>query len=216
MIGWILLAVLALLILLLFCLRLGVAAGYDQTGGWLMWRLGPKWFSLYPPSPKKKTRPVKEKPAAAPKEKPALGGALDLALALLPDLKQAAGRFRRALRIDELTLHLVWGEDDPADAAIHYGRAWAVVEGLLAFLEANFIVKKRQVRLDLDYQLEHPRLTVRAGLSLTVFQLLRVALPLGWAALKTMWEQRKGSAAASPAGSTQEGETNHGKESSCQ
>lgn len=96
-----------------------------------------------------------------------MGGALDLALELLPQVKAAAGKFRRALRVDELCLRLTWGEPDPADAAIHYGRAWGIVEALLAFLEANFVLKHREVSLHLDYQIERPRLFVRASLSLT-------------------------------------------------
>lgn len=90
-----------------------------------------------------------------------MGGALDLALELLPQVKAAAGKFRRALRVDELCLRLTWGEPDPADAAIHYGRAWGIVEALLAFLEANFVLKHREVSLHLDYQIERPRLFVR-------------------------------------------------------
>ena len=34
MIGWILLALLALLVLLACCLRMRVSAGYDERGGW--------------------------------------------------------------------------------------------------------------------------------------------------------------------------------------
>lgn len=232
MIPWILLAVLAALVLLACFLRLGVAAGYDQSGGWVKLRLGPKWISLYPrekdpdkeakkrekkkrkaekKAQKKRGKPPKEKP------KPTLGGALDLALDLLPAVREAAGKFRRALQIDHLTLELTWGEPDPADAAIHYGRAWGVVEALLAFVEANFVLKDRQVALYLDYQLEKPRLYVRAALSLTVAQLLGIGLPLGVAALKTLWNHRKETKAAAAASAAQQkGEPNNGKESSCE
>ena len=203
-IPWILLAVLAALVLLACFLRLGWRRG-DQSGGWVKLRLGPKWISLIPgkktrirkpksgkrkakgreKAQKKRGKPPKEKP------KPTLGGALDLALDLLPAVREAAGKFRRALQIDHLTLELTWGEPDLADAAIHYGRAWGVVEALLAFVEANFVLKDRQVALYLDYQLEKPRLYVRAALSLTVAQLLGDRPPLGVAALKTLWNHRK-------------------------
>ena len=145
-----------------------------------------------------------------------MGGALDLALELLPQVKAAAGKFRRALRVDELCLRLTWGEPDPADAAIHYGRAWGIVEALLAFLEANFVLKHREVSLHLDYQIERPRLFVRASLSLTAAQLLGIVLPLGWAALKTVWKHRKQTAAAGAAAHGRKGEPSNGKESSCQ
>ena len=227
MTGWILLGVLVLLVLLVCLLRLGAAAGYDQTGGWVKVRLGPKWVTLYPQDPdqaarrkEKKARKAAQKAAKPPKpapEKPTLGGALDLARELLPDVKAAAGKFRRKLRIDDLFLYLEWGEPDPADAAIHYGQAWGAAEAIAAFLEANFTVKHREISLDLNYQLDKPRLTLRAALSLTVAQLLAIALPLGWAAVKTSWKRRKQThPEAVCAVPGRKGEPNNGKKSSCQ
>ena len=116
MTGWIVLLVLAVLVLLVCLVRLGVAAGYDERGGWVKVHLGPKWVTLYPIDPhkaakrqEKKARKAEkkaQKPAQEEPDKPTLGGALDLALDLLPDVKAAAGRFRRRLRIDDLTLYL--------------------------------------------------------------------------------------------------------------
>ena len=160
---------------------------------------------------KKAQKPTQEEP-----DKPTLGGALDLALDLLPDVKEAAGRFRRRLRIDDLTLYLEWGEPDPADAAIHYGQAWGAAEAIAAFLEANFLVKHRDLSLDLNYQLDKPRLTLRAALSLTVAQLLAIVLPLGWAVVKTICNRRKQRQEAATAAPERKGEANHGKEPSCQ
>ena len=226
MVGWILLLVVLALVLLACVLRLGVAAGYEEGGGWVKVHLGPKWVSLYPvpqarTARRRKKQRRKEAKAEATedqkdREKFSLGGALDLALELLPQVKAAAGKFRRALRVDELCLRLTWGEPDPADAAIHYGRAWGIVEALLAFLEANFVLKHREVSLHLDYQIERPRLFVRASLSVTAAQLLGIVLPLGWAALKTLWKHRKQTAAAGAAAHGRKGEPSNGKESSCQ
>ena len=46
MVGWILLLVVLALVLLACVLRLGVAAGYEEGGGWVKVHLGPKWVSL--------------------------------------------------------------------------------------------------------------------------------------------------------------------------
>ena len=46
MTGWIVLLVLAILVLLVCLVRLGVAAGYDERGGWVKVHLGPKWVTL--------------------------------------------------------------------------------------------------------------------------------------------------------------------------
>lgn len=134
-------------------------------------------------------------------------------------MQEAAGKFRHALQIDDLTLELTWSEPDPADAAhplwsgLGCGGGPAGLCGM-----ANFVLKHRQVALYLDYELEKPRLYVRAGLSLTVAQLMGIGLPLGVAALKTLWNHRKQkkTAAAEAAAQETKGEANNGKESSCE
>lgn len=225
----IVLAVLLVLVLLAYFFRLGVTACYDQDGGWVKLRLGPWRILLYPrtedPEKAEKKRRKqeakaakkagKEKKPAEPKKKPTLGGTLDLLCDLLPVIQTAAGKFRRALQIDTLAMTLTWGEEDPADAAIHYGYAWAVTERLLAFLEANFTIKQRQITINLDYQLEQPRLYVRAGLSLTAAQLVWIALPAGAGGLKILWNHRKNKKMAEHAADGRERNVNHGKESSC-
>lgn len=143
MVGWILLLVVLALVLLACVLRLGVAAGYEEGGGWVKVHLGPKWVSLYPvpqarTARRRKKQRRKEAKAEATedqkdREKFSLGGALDLALDLLPQVRAAAGKFRRALRIDALSLRLTWGEPDPADAAIHYAGLGDCGGSMLAF-----------------------------------------------------------------------------------
>lgn len=230
MIGWIVLALLALLVLLWFTLRVGVTAGYDQEGGWVRAKLGPKTLQLYPPPAKKPERPKKQKKPKKKKKAPKpegdrgkglvqnLGGALELGLELLPLLQEAAGKFRRKLRIDTLYLRLLWAEEDPADAAIHYGWAWAVTENLLSFLEAGFDLRDRDVALYLDYFAPGPKAYLRAGFSLTLAQLAGIALPLAVGGLKVLLEQkkqrRKAAAGPSPAGE-KKGVASDGKESSC-
>ncbi len=215
---WIILAAFGVLLLLVCVLPLRVAVGYDQGDSWLKLWLGPKWFVLYPrPAPKReKSKKPKEKESLDKKGKLTLGELLALAWDLLPPFKKAAGRFRRAVRIDELSVYLDWGEEDPADAAIHYGWACGVAEALLAFLQANFAIKSHQVHLDLNYQLEKPCFTIRAVLSLTAAQLLRIVLPLLWTAFMTVWNQRKQRTAAASAAQERKGEDDNGKEPSCQ
>ena len=232
MIGLVILLVLVLLVLAVAFLRLGAAAGYDETGGWVKVRVGPAWLTLYPLSEeKKKKREAKAEKKAAKKKKRTAepqenkktprrktlknafspGGALDLALDLL-----------HAIRIDTLSLHLVWGEPDPADAAMHYGQAWGVLEALLAFTEANFTVKNRDLSVALDYQIESPRLTAEAACSISVAQLLSILWPILKEAIRGLWKRKK--TGPSPrttkqhaaAMAAQGKEETHGKESSCQ
>jgi hypothetical protein len=243
-------AIIAALLVALSFLRLGGEAGFDEGGAWFKVRIGPGRITLYPreTTPEKEAKKArkkaaraekkaqkkaakeakksKKKPGEQPPKKPTLGGLLSLGMELLPVVQEAAGRLRRRIRIDRLSLHLVWGEEDPADAAIHYGYAWAAVEAILAFVEANFVLKQRQVTLDLDYQIDQPRVKLEAALSLTLGQLLAVVLPAGVGALKaflSLRKERKGdkptqknskeSRGAVPAA---KGEPSHGKESSCE
>lgn len=246
MIGLVILLVLVLLVLAVAFLRLGAAAGYDETGGWVKVRVGPAWLTLYPLSEEKKRKreakvkqkaekkaAKKKKRTAGPQKKKtprrktlknafSPGGALDLALDLLPKLKEMAGDLRYAIRIDTLSLHLVWGEPDPADAAMHYGQAWGVLEALLAFTEANFTVKNRDLSVALDYQIESPRLTVEAACSISVAQLLSILWPTLKEAIRGLRKRKK--TGPSPkttkqraaAMAAQGKEETHGKESSCQ
>lgn len=246
MIGLVILLVLVLLVLAVAFLRLGAAAGYDETGGWAKVRVGPAWLTLYPLSEEKKRKreakakqkaekkaAKKKKRTAGPQKKKtprrktlknafSPGGALDLALDLLPKLKEMAGDLRHTIRIDTLSLHLVWGEPDPADAAMHYGQAWGVLEALLAFTEANFTVKNRDLSVALDYQIESPRLTAEAACSISVAQLLSILWPTLKEAIRGLWKRKK--TGPSPrttkqhaaAMAAQGKEETHGKESSCQ
>ena len=227
MIGLVILLVLILLVLAVAFLRLGAAAGYDETGGWGKVRVGPAWLTLYPLSEEKKRKreakaekkaAKKKKRTAEPQEnkktsrrktlKNALspGGALDLALDLLPKLQEMAGDLRHAIRIDTLSLHLVWGE----------------LEALLAFTEANFTVKKRDLSVALDYQIESPRLTVEAACSISVAQLLSILWPILKEAIRGLRKRKKTGPSQrttkqrAAAMAAQGKEETHGKESSCQ
>ena len=220
MIGWIFLAILLLLILLAFVFRLGVLACYDQEGPWVKVRVGPKYIQIFPvvKDPDKEAKKKRKQEALAPKEpvKRDLGGLLEMVWDLLPVVRDAASRFRHKLQIDDLTIDVTWAEEDPADTGIHYGQGWAAIESILSFLEANFIIKNRQVALYVDFLTEEPRIYIRAGLSLTLAQLLGVALPAGVGAMKVLWNHRNTIKPARPKAQEKKGEANHGKESSCQ
>ena len=220
MIGWIFLAILLLLILLAFVFRLGVLACYDQEGPWVKVRVGPKYIQIFPvvKDPDKEAKKKRKQEALAAKEpvKRDLGGLLEMVWDLLPVVRDAASRFRHKLQIDDLTIDVTWAEEDPADTGIHYGQGWAAIESILSFLEANFIIKNRQVALYVDFLTEEPRIYIRAGLSLTLAQLLGVALPAGVGAMKVLWNHRNTIKPARPKAQEKKGEANHGKESSCQ
>ena len=229
--GWyITLAVLVLLAIL----PLGASVLYDSEGARIRIVAGPVKIQVFPmkkdPETKAKKQKKKEAKAAKkaakeakksqkppkPKVKRPVGGLLELVWDLLPVVQNAASRFRHKLRIDDLTLDVTWAEEDPADAAIHYGYGWAAAEAILSFLEANFVIKNRQVAVSIDFLAEKPRVYIRAGLSLTLAQILGIGLRTGVGAGKVLWHHRKTIIPPREPNEAQEkkGEANHGKQSS--
>ena len=83
---------------------------------------------------------------------------------------------RHKLRVNLLQLHLVLAEDDPCDLAVHYGDAWAILEGLIPQAERFFIIKKRDLQIDCDFTAEHTRIRARLDLTITLGRLLMVLL----------------------------------------
>lgn len=172
-------------LVLLFQIRVRLTACYDRGDFWLRLRVGPVKILLYPrkKDPEKERKEQAKKAAKqrkkAPEGKPKRGVSLELIRVLLPALTQAAGQFRRKLHMDELTLEVTWGETDPADAAIHYGYAWAAVGTMLPPLENCFQIKKKKVDMQLDYRLERPEVFAKTILSLTLWQLLCIGATAG-------------------------------------
>ena len=236
MIKWILLAVLALLILLSFVLRVGVLAGYGKEGAFVKIRVGPGYIKVYPlekdpeKEQKKKEKKAEKKAKKAekeakkppkPKKKIDPGGALGMVRELLPVVDDAAKKFGKKLQIDELDVILTWAGKDPADAAIRYGQAWAVAENLMSFLENCFVIKERQVEITVDFYREKPLIYIQAGLSLTPAQLTYIGLPAAVKGLKIFLAHRKKlfkptEPEKTGAEETVKGELNHGKEPSDQ
>ena len=236
MIGWILLALLALLILLALLLRVGVLAGYDKTGAFVKLLVGPAYIKVYPleKDPEKEARKKEKKEAKKakkeekkakkppkPKRKIDPGGVFGMVRELLPVLDDAGKKFGKKLQIDTLNLILVWAGDDPADAALRYGQAWAAVENLLAVLENCFVIRERQVEITVDFYREKPLVYLQAGLSMTPAQLMVIGIPVGVKGLKIFLAHRKKlfkTIDPAPEGTeeTAKGELNHGKEPSDQ
>ena len=236
MIKWILLAILVLLILLSFVLRVGVLAGYGKEGPFVKLRVGPGYIKVFPvkKDPEKEAR-NKEKKAAKkakkaekkaqkppkPKKKIDPGGALDMAKELLPVVNDAGKKFGKELQIDCLDVILTWAGKDPADAAIRYGQAWALMENLMAVLENCFVIKERQVSITVDFYREKPLIYIQAGFSMTPAQLTYIGLPMAVKGLRIFLAHRKKlfkptEPEKAGAEETVKGELNHGKEPSDQ
>ncbi len=135
---------------------------------------------------KRRRRTARKKPAQATPKKAFLTGGVQEILDLARLAADTLGNLRRKLRMEELMLRVRFGGgDDAAKTAILYGRAWAVIGALLPCLERIFVIKKRDIGAELDYNVDE-KMAVDAHmvLTITIGRALALALRAGIGFLK--------------------------------
>lgn len=200
--GWLIFLGILLLVLLL---PLGVSAVYDSEGPRAAILAGPVRIPVYPVKKKeKKPKPKKEKKKAAPRAKPAKqpkkehkGGSLTDFLPLLEIILDFMGDFRRKLRVNVLEVNLVLAGGDPCDLAVQYGKYCAAMGNLWPRLEELFVIKKRDIKIQCDFEDSQKRIYARLDLTVTLARVFSVSLRYGLRALKELKKilnKRKGGA----------------------
>lgn len=204
MTAWGIAILVALVIVLIGRLRVGGSAAYGEEGLVIRLRVGGIWLQLLPgkkpPKEKKKEkkkgekRPKKDRKGKnkgdIPPEKKQGPGPLKLAKAFLPILKDTLGRLRRKVRVDRLELDLIVGGTDAAATALSYGRINAILGTLLPLLEDLVTIRDRQIRTAVDFTREEDLIRLLAAFSITLGQLVSIALRLVFRALWTYWKLR--------------------------
>lgn len=192
----VLLCVLVVLVLI-GQIRVGCKAVYDQSGPAVYIRLAAFHIKVFPlPKKEKPEKPKKDKPPKEKKQKEPvplqekLGGALGYAQALLPVVLEALGYFRQKLSVDTLHMRLVAGGGDPADAAMLYGRANAVLGALWYPLVEAVHVKDGYARAELDFDAPQTTFHCTAALSLKIGQVVWFAVYFGIRALRGFLSER--------------------------
>ncbi len=200
---WMTLLVILAALVLIGCIPVGVDARYNADGVFLAAKLGPFRLQLLPQKPKKKPKkrkqqqkqPEKAPASSEPQEKksnPLLSGGVDGMLQLLDLAFDTLGDLRRKLRVNELTLHvLIGGADDPAKAAMGYGRAWAAIGAITPSLERLFVIKKRDIRPALDYTISNTQVDAHLVTTITIGRSLALAVHAGIRFLKLLNERKK-------------------------
>ena len=190
-------------LVLIGCIPVGVDARYNADGVFLAAKLGPFRLQLLPQKPKKKPKkrkqqqkqPEKAPASSEPQEKksnPLLSGGVDGMLQLLDLAFDTLGDLRRKLRVNELTLHvLIGGAEDPAKAAMGYGRAWAAIGAITPSLERLFVIKKRDIRPALDYTISNTQVDAHLVTTITIGRSLALAVHAGIRFLKLLNERKK-------------------------
>ena len=200
---WMTLLVIFAVLVLIGCIPVGVDARYSADGVFLTAKLGPFLLQLLPQKPKKKPKkrkpqqkqPKKTPAKAEPQEKkpnPLLSGGVDGLMQLLDLAFDTLGDLRHKLRVNELTLYvLIGGADDPAKAAMGYGRAWAAIGAITPSLERLFVIKKRDIRPALDYTISNTQIDAHLVTTITIGRSLALALRAGIRFLKILNERKK-------------------------
>lgn len=233
MVGWIILAVLAVLILLVFFLPYGVDVGYADEVLRVGIKAGPIRVWLLPKKPltekqkqkaeakkakkeerraakaAKKVAAAKDKEindAVTVKPKPKLD--FDTIVALLRTGSHAIRRFFRSFTVNFFQLHYTVACRDPYDTAIQYGMACAAAEALPALAGKKIRVLRRDIEIGADYTSEEPVIAVHIVLSLQLFRLVHLAVALGVEFLKWKINSRR----EEPAAATNERKDDNGRE----
>ena len=196
---------------LLAILPLGVSVKYDEDGAVVKVIAWPVKITLFPrpkkdkkekkqkktdteppkepekqADPAKTEQPVKEPSSKAEKkEKPAKksGGPITDFLPLVQIALDMLGAFRRRLRLNVLELKLIMAADDPCDLAVNYGRAWAAVGNLMPRLERVFVIKKRNVEVECDFESSQTKVIARLDLTITLGRIIATVVVYGVKAL---------------------------------
>ncbi len=192
------LGIIALILVLLAILPIGINAVYSEDGAAVRLIAGPLRFLVFPKP--RKTAKAQKKEAGNAKKTPAKkkdGGSVKDFFPLVHRVLNFLGDLRTKLRVDRLELKLILGGDDPCDLALNYGRAWAAFGNLMPHLERVFVIKKRDVEVECDFQSAAIRVYARVDLTITVARILSLGLRHGFHIIReylAIMNKRKGGA----------------------
>ena len=102
----------------------------------------------------------------------------DLIRVAFAALRETARRACKRLCIDPFEILVVFGGEDPADIAQHYGYANALMWGVMPQLEDLFRIPDPSLHLRMDYSSEKTYAEGAVGLSLRIRDGLHIALAL--------------------------------------
>ena len=94
-------------------------------------------------------------------------------------------------------MKLTMAGDDPCDLAVNYGRAWAALGNLEPQLDRLFIIKKKDLQIQCDFEETETKIAARLDLTITVGRLLGLTARYGFRVLReflSIMKLRKGGA----------------------
>ena len=182
--------IIVLLVLLIGFVRLGAVVAFGD-GLRVRLRVGAVCVTVYPRKKRKKRAkpPKEEKPGSEtskepkpkkkhPLPKPSLDELLDLADTAFGALRATVRRACKRLRIDPMELTVVFGDWDPALAAMLYGSANTLMFAIMPRAEDTFDIPDPSLHLRLDYDRQGVAAEGALGVSVRVCDLFAIALTL--------------------------------------
>lgn len=185
--GWLICLLVLLGLWLLGSIRLGGDVEYSQGGVVIRVRVGPVPVQIYPG--KQKAEPGdrggafsfirKKKGKSDLADTPKAGGSVERFKRYFSLGCEAAGALKRRIRVDALRLDLLVAGEDPAKAALLFGRANGALGMLWPVLEQNFDVRDHQFRVGINFQQQKPSIYGFAAFSAPLRRLLSFAIRYG-------------------------------------
>ena len=193
--GWLItLGVLTLLAIM----PIGVSFRYDGDGPLVRVLFGAFGVTVYPSV---KTKSKKDAPAKPPKDnRPSTktaktpekkGGKIQDFMPLVRTALDFLGDFRRKIRVRRFDLNVILAGGDPCDLGVNYGRAWAALGNLWTQLEGLFVIKKRNVEIQCDFEASQTLVTACLEVTITLGRLLALVVIYGLRGIKEFMKLQK-------------------------
>ena len=173
-------------IILLGFLPLGFLAFFDQNSASLLVKVGLLRFRVGSRSTKaetEKTEKTAEFESHAVVKKKKKSKNITQYLPLLKPVFEFLSDFKRKLSVNNLQLKVVMGGSDPCDLSVNYGRAWIALGNLMPILDRFFVIKKRNLEIECDFEAEQTLVTAGADITITIGRLVGMLVKYGVLAL---------------------------------
>ena len=161
-------------IVLIAVLPIGISARYGETGPLVWLWIGPLRLRAYPSRKRNRETPEKHRKNAGEtlsKQKEnsgETGGNIRDFYPLVQRILEFLTELRQKLRVKLLQLHITLGGDDPCDLALNYGRAEAAFANLDPHLERFFVIRKKDIRINCDFEGDKTLIYGRLDLTITI------------------------------------------------
>lgn len=183
MVGWIILGVIAALIAVLLCLRVGVTASFGEELR-VTAQIGPATVQIIPPPEKKPAKEKQKKAAAKAEKKPKERKKPDIHLtledirgglhAVWQSIQGALRRAGKCIRIDPLRLSFVFGDEDPVNTAQWYGWANSAMWAVMPRLEEMIHMPDPRIHMEMDFTATETKISGTVGASYRIGDLLAI------------------------------------------